>query len=172
MIDVAATVADGVALGVLASPEYVREIVRPRIRRAAEAAGRDPGTIEIPMGAVVAVDDDRARARDAVRAAIASFFHPMPHPYYEFLLREQGYSKVADAAKRLMPEGRAAEAMEMIDDDLVDRLALAGTPPEISTRLEDYRGLVDEVIYLNVGGRGAANALEAHRPLFAIRAPR
>ena len=71
-----------------------------------------------------------------------------------------------------MPEGRAAEAMEMIDDDLVDRLALAGTPPKISTRLEDYRGLVDEVIYLNVGGRGAANALEAHRPLFAIRAPR
>ena len=46
MIDVAATVADGVALGVLASPEYVREIIRPRIRRAAEAAGRDPGTIE------------------------------------------------------------------------------------------------------------------------------
>ena len=172
MIDVAATVADGVALGVLASPEYVRDIVRPRIRRTAEAAGRDPGTIEIPMGAVVAVDDDRARARDAVRAAIASFFHPMPHPYYEFLLREQGYSKVADAAKRLMPEGRVAAAMGMIDDDLVDRLALAGTPPEISTRLEAYRGLVDEVIYLNVGGKCAANALEAYRPLFAIGAPR
>lgn len=172
MLDVAATVADGVALGVLASPEYVRDVVRPRIRRTAEAAGRDPGAIEIPMGALVAVDDDRARARDAVRAAIAGFFHPMPHPYYEFLLREQGYSKVVDAAMRLVPAGRAAEAMETMDDELIDRLALAGSAAEISRRLEDYRGLVDEVIYLNVGGKGAANALEAHRPLFAIRAPR
>jgi 5,10-methylenetetrahydromethanopterin reductase len=172
MIDVAATVADGVALGVLASPEYVRDVVRPRIRRAAEAAGRDPAAIEVPMGALVAVDDDRGQARDRVRAAIASFFHPMPHPYYEFLLREQGYSKVADSAIRLVPEGRGREAMEMMDDELVDRLALAGSPAEISKRLEAYRGLVDEVIYLNVGGQDAASALEAHRPLFAIRAPR
>ena len=124
------------------------------------------------MGALVAVDDDRGQARDRVRAAIASFFHPMPHPYYEFLLREQGYSKVADSAMRLVPEGRGKEAMEMMDDELVDRLALAGSPAEISKRLEAYRGLVDEVIYLNVGGQDAANALEAHRPLFAIRAPR
>src|SRR5690606_21030448 len=78
MIDVAARVADGVALGVLSSPEYVREVVRPRIRAAAEAAGRDPDSIEVPMGAIVAVDDDRAQARDAVRAAIAGLFHPMP----------------------------------------------------------------------------------------------
>ena len=172
MIDVAASVADGVALGVLASPEYVRDVVRPRIHRAAEAAGRDPESIEVPMGAIVAVDADRARARNAVRAAIAGLFHPMPHPYYEFLLREQGWSPVADELARLVPAGRTEEAIATIDDALVDRLALTGSADEISRRLEDYRGLVDEVIYLNVGGSGASSALDAQRPLFASRAPR
>jgi alkanesulfonate monooxygenase SsuD/methylene tetrahydromethanopterin reductase-like flavin-dependent oxidoreductase (luciferase family) len=171
MIDVAGTVADGVALGVLASAEYVRDVVRPRIRAAAAAAGRDPGAIEVPMGAIVAVDEDRDRARSAVRRAIAGFFHPMPHPYYEFLLREQGYSNVVDAAIRLVPRGRIAEAMDSMDDELVDRLALAGSAADISRRLEDYRGLVDEVVYLNVGGADAPSAVDAHRPLFAIHAP-
>src|SRR5262249_50066391 len=83
MIRVAASVAHGVALGVIVSAPYVREVVRPAIRKAAAAAGRDPDALAIPMGAVVAVDDDRERARDLVRRTIASFFHPLPHPYYD-----------------------------------------------------------------------------------------
>lgn len=171
MIDVAAGVADGIALGVLLSPEYLRDVVRPRIARAAEAAGRDPAAIALPMGALAAVGDNLDDARNAVRAAIASLFHPMPHPYYEFLLREQGYSKVADAAKRLVPAGKTAEVIEMMEDDLIDRLALAGTADRISRRLADYEGLVDEVVYLNVGRSTASSALERYRPLLSIRPP-
>ena len=165
MVEVAGAVADGVALGVLLSPEYVRDVIRPRALGAAERAGRDGSKIEFPMGALVAVDSDRRRARDAVRRTIASFFHPLPHPYYEFLLREQGFGAVADLALKRVPEGRSEEVVAAMGDDLVDRLAFTGTAAECAKRLSAYRGIVDEAILLDVGGNleGALSIQEALR---------
>jgi hypothetical protein len=40
--------------------------------------------------------------------------------------------------------------MDAMDDELVDRLALAGTVQECAQRLRDYEDVVDEAIYLNV----------------------
>jgi alkanesulfonate monooxygenase SsuD/methylene tetrahydromethanopterin reductase-like flavin-dependent oxidoreductase (luciferase family) len=166
MVEVAGSVADGVALGVLLSPEYVRDVIRPSARAAAERAGRDGAGLEFPMAALIAVDANRDRARDAVRRAVASFFHPLPHPYYEYLLREQGYGKVVDLALRRAPEERADEVFAAMDDDLVDRLAFTGTPEEITRRLRDYRGIVDEAIWLNVG-EGNSGIFEVARILAA-----
>lgn len=168
MIQVAASAADGVALGVLVSAPYIREVVRPAIRKAAAAAGRDPAAIALPMGAVVAVDDDRQRARDLVRRTIAGFFHPLPHPYYDFLLREQGFSKVADACARNVPEGRVEAAIETMDDALVDRLAFAGDAVTCARRLGEYDGLVDEAIVLNVSA--GDDVRERYGRAFGIRA--
>jgi 5,10-methylenetetrahydromethanopterin reductase len=151
MVEVAGAVADGVALGVLLSPEYIQNVIRRRAAKAAERAGRDPAKLEFPMGALVAVDADRNRARDAVRRTIASFFHPLPHPYYDFLLREQGYGNVADLAKRHVPEGRVEPVVAAMSDELVDRLALTGTARDCAKRLRAYSGLVDEAVLLNVG---------------------
>jgi alkanesulfonate monooxygenase SsuD/methylene tetrahydromethanopterin reductase-like flavin-dependent oxidoreductase (luciferase family) len=164
MVEVAGSVADGVALGVLLSPEYVRDVIRARALAAAERAGRDGAKLEFPMAALVAVDSDRGRARQAVRRAIASFFHPLPHPYYEFLLREQGYGAVVDLALRRVPEGRTEEVIAAMSDDLVDRLALAGTVRECADRLCAYRGIVDEAILLNVG-EDVSGVLEVKRAL-------
>lgn len=169
MVKVAASVADGVAMGVLLSPEYIRDAIRPVAVAAAVAADRDPAGLQYPMGGLVAVDEDLERARTSIRAAICSFYDPIPHPYYDFLLREQGFSKAASACARLVPEGRIEAAMEQIDDAVVDRLAFAGSPAQCARRLAAYQGAIDEVIYLNVGGAGAASLCEAHRPVMAIR---
>jgi 5,10-methylenetetrahydromethanopterin reductase len=164
MVEVAGSVADGVALGVLLSPEYVRDVIRARALAAAERAGRDSAKLEFPMAALVAVDSDRGRARDAVRGAIASFFHPLPHPYYEFLLREQGYGAVVDLALRCVSERRPEAVIAAMSDDLVDRLAFAGTVRQCAERLSAYRGIVDEAILLNVG-EDVSGVLEVKRAL-------
>lgn len=169
MIKVAASVADGVALGVLMSPEYIRDKIRPSIREAAIAAGRDPSAVQVPMGGLVAVDEDLDRARATIKATICSFFHPLPHPYYDFLLREHGFSRAADACAKHGPKSEVEAAVDQIDDAVADRLAFVGTPAQCARRLEAYEGLVDEVVYLNVGGAGAADLREAHRPVMAIR---
>lgn len=169
MVKVAASVADGVAMGVLLSPEYVREVIKPVAVEAAVAADRDPAELQYPMGGLVAVDADLDRARATIKATICSFFDPIPHPYYEFLLREQGFSKAADACLKLVPEGRIQAAVDQIEDAVVDSLAFVGTPARCALRLAAYEGVIDEVIYLNAGGADAGNLCDAHRPVMAIK---
>ena len=94
MIELAASATDGVGLGLLISAEHLTDEIRPRARAAAAAAGRDPDAVRFPMAAMVNVHDDEEQARALTRRAIVGLFHPVPHPYYEFLLRAQGYGAV------------------------------------------------------------------------------
>lgn len=150
MIELAATASDGVGLGILISPEHIAGDIRPRAEAAAAAAGRDPAAVRFPMAAMVSVDDDAERARDLTRRAICGLFHPVPHPYYDFLLREQGYAQVANTASELAPQKRWREAMATIDDELIERLTITGTPEQCAARLDAYRGIADEVICLQL----------------------
>jgi hypothetical protein len=86
-----------------------------------------------------------------VRRTIAGFFHPLPHPYYDFLLREQGYGEVAELAKRHVPAGQTEPVIAAMSDEMIDRLALTGTAGQCAERLRAYRGLIDEAVLLNVG---------------------
>lgn len=145
-------VADGVALGTLLSPEYLAKSIRPDVLGAAEQAGRDPAEIGWIMAYFVSCDDDRAAARAAARRAIAGLYAPLPHPYYDFLLREQGFAAVADALAELVPAGHLHAAYEVITDDLLDTLTASGDPEECRNSLARFEGLVDELVMVNVRG--------------------
>ena len=171
MTELAAAASDGVGLGVLVGPEHLAGVVRPRAVAACEAAGRDPSQLRFPMAALTSIDDeDAARAR--ARRAIVGLFHPIPHPYYDYLLREQGYAAVADAASELAPQRRWAEAAATIDDELLDRLTFTGTPAQCAARVADYEGVADEIIFLPLGagerGPSRADTDEALARTFAL----
>ncbi|MEO5900210.1 MAG: LLM class flavin-dependent oxidoreductase [Ilumatobacteraceae bacterium] len=151
MTELAAATSDGVGLGILIGSEYVAEVVRPRALAACASSGRDPAGLRFPMAALTSIDDDEEAARARARRAIVGLFHPIPHPYYDFLLREQGYAHVADAATELGPQKRWAEAMATIDDELLDRLTFTGTPAQCAARFAAYDGLADEIICLSLG---------------------
>lgn len=149
---VAGRVADGIALGTMVSPEYLRDVIRPAVSEAAERAGRDRAEVRVLMAAFVSPDEDRERARLAARQAICGLFSPLPHPYYEFLMREQGFGDVADAAVEHVSAGRPERAIERMSDEFVDALTVAGTLEECRRSLARYHGLVDEVVYVNARG--------------------
>jgi 5,10-methylenetetrahydromethanopterin reductase len=152
MIEFAARESDGVGLGILIGADHLEGVIKPRARAAAADAGRDPDALRFPMAALVSVHEDADVARRRARRAICGLFHPIPHPYYDHLLRQQGYTHVADAATELAPQKRWDEAMAAIDDDLLDRLTISGTPAEGAARLRAYDDVADEVICLNLGG--------------------
>jgi len=152
MIELAGSMTDGVGVGILVSADHLASEIRPRARAAAEAVGADPDALRFPMAAMTNVDDDVDRARQRTRRSIAGLFHPVPHPYYDFLLREQGYAAVADACSELAPQQRWDEAMATIDDELIDRLTITGTARQCAARLLEYDGVADEIICLDRSG--------------------
>ena len=149
MMRVAAQVADGIAGGATLSAEFLRDVVKPQAAEAAEAVGRDPAAIAWTAVSFIAVDDGRKRARRAAREAICRLYAPLPHPYYEYTMREQGFGTAADALLKLMPAGDLEASVDAIPDECVDRLVVAGTPEDCRARLASYAGVLDEMLLLN-----------------------
>lgn len=81
MLKVAGEVADGVAVGIMSSVDFMRDIVHPNATLGASSVGRNPDTLIFPMAATVSINADRNLARDATRASICRLFHPIPHPH-------------------------------------------------------------------------------------------
>ena len=155
MTAVAGQVADGLALGALLSPTYIREQILPRFRGAAEAAGRNPAALGVYLAPFVSVHDDPDTARDAARAAICHLYAPLPHPYYDHVLREQGFAAAADACARHVPEGRLEHAMEAVTDEVVDAVTISGTAEHCRRALAEFEGIVDQALMVNVGYSGS-----------------
>jgi len=119
----AGEIADGVHCAVLSSPEHVR-----RVRQTA-GAGRPRFTVVAYV--IVAMSRDGHHARDAVRPLIAR--------YLGFL---HGQSILLDAGlgpDRTRPFrealGGGAPAAHLVDDALIDALAVAGTPEHCRRQL-------------------------------------
>ena len=104
----------------------------------------------------------------AAREAICHLYAPLPHPYYAFTMREQGYATTVDALLNLMPAGRLDAAVDAIPDEVVDRLVIAGTPTECRARLDDYVGVVDELLLLNAMPGSSGDAVASYAPLLAL----
>lgn len=149
MMKVAAEVADGIAAGATLSPAYLREVLRPAAAAHAANAGRDPAALAWRAVMFTAVSDDRDAARRAARAALCSLFAPLPHPYYEYTMQEQGHGAVVASLRERVPAGHLDHAIDSIPDTLVDSLVIAGTPAECRARIASYAGLLDEVLLVN-----------------------
>ena len=124
-LGLAGEIADGVLCSVLASPAHVR-----RVRAAASAGARFTIAAYVPL----LVDDDGARAREAMRPLLARYLGVL-----------HGQSILADAGvgpERTRPFRDALldgeDAGHAVDDALVDTFAIAGTAAECRRRLERF----------------------------------
>lgn len=170
MTAVAGRVADGLALGALLSADYIRSEMKPRFQRAAADAGRDPEQLGIYLAPFVSVHDDPEIAREAARLAICHLYSPLPHPYYDHVLREQGFAAAADACAEHVPAGRIERAAEAITDEVLDTVTICGTLDDCRAGLARFEGVVDQALMVNVGYGGASEAqlLSAFRALIAL----
>ena len=148
---VAGRVADGIALGALLSPEFIKGTVLPGIHKGAVAADRDPAKLGVKMAIFGSVSDDRDEAYDAARTTIVNLFVPKPHKHYEQTLEEQGYGTVLKEVLTRLGDDDHAGAVKAVPDEVVEQLTISGTPAECQARIAAYRGLVDEVLLVNVG---------------------
>ena len=172
MTAVAGRVADGLALGALLSADYIQDEMKPRFRKAAAAAGRDPDALGVYFAPFVSVGEDRDAARHAARMAVCHLYSPLPHPYYDHVLREQGFAVAADACARHVPEGRVEHAAEGITDEMLDTVAIAGSMAECRAGLDRFEGVVDQALMVNVGYGGASQdtLITAFRDLIRLGA--
>lgn len=134
-------VADG-WIPTLFSPDHL-ELFRPHLEAGARAAGRSLESLEIAPYVQVLVDDDRARARDAMRPWVALYVGGMgsrAKNFYNEVVQRYGFADEARAIQDLYLTGKKLEAIRKVPDALVDRITIGGPPSYVRERLAAWTG--------------------------------
>jgi 5,10-methylenetetrahydromethanopterin reductase len=162
MLEIAGELAEGVLL-TWPTPRTIARAVE-HVAIGARRAGRVATAVDVASLIPCAVADTAAAARDALRPAVglyAGFF-----PRYHRLLAEAGFADAVRAIKEAFDRGGREAAATKVPDELIDAVALAGTPQTCRERLEGYRraGLSLPVVSPRVSGpEGLRMAMAAIR---------
>ncbi|MEE8110981.1 MAG: LLM class flavin-dependent oxidoreductase [bacterium] len=134
LLRLAGKMADGVLLTNPTTPKYVREC-RAIIEEGAREAGRSLTDFTVAAFVTFSVGDEREKARDAVREMLATYVDHVGVKRADIL----GLTEAEVAGfKEAMQSGRAKAAAKLVKDDLIDRLAVAGTAEECADRFTAY----------------------------------
>jgi 5,10-methylenetetrahydromethanopterin reductase len=162
MLEIAGELADGVLLTWPTARTIARAVEHVAI--GARRAGRAATAVDVASLIPCAVATTAAAARDALRPAVglyAGFF-----PRYNRLLAEAGFGDAVRDIKEAFDRGGRDAAAAKVPDELIDAVALAGTPATCRERIEGYRraGLRLPIVSPRVsGGDGLAMAMAAIR---------
>jgi 5,10-methylenetetrahydromethanopterin reductase len=129
LTELAGAEAHELKLGGTANPDLVR-LVRERLDRAEDAAGRERGSVSLVAGAVTVVGDDSHEARAHARARVAMYIDVVA-PLDPTLELEP---ELIERIHTLLAEGDAKAAGRQIGDELLDRFAFSGTADEIAAQ--------------------------------------
>src|SRR3954451_12370062 len=163
MIEAAGRVGDGLVGHPLFTPRYVREVARPALAKGAEHAGRD---VAVPIAGYLtcSVNEDRDAARQAAAAVVA--FNSTVKTY-RVVHRLHGWEEHAERIREVWMSGDFANAVQAVPDEMLDTIALAGTPDEVRERFAERWDGVYEHTLLWPPAFGGMDAVRAVIDAFA-----
>jgi probable F420-dependent oxidoreductase len=157
MIEAAGAVADGLVGHPLFTPEYVSEVARPALARG--------GGVPIAGYITTSVSDDRDQARRD-GAAIIAFNSTVKT--YRAVHRVSGFEAEAEAVRDAWSRGDFAGMAAAVTDQMIDAIALAGTPDEVRARFEErWDGVYERPLLWPPAFRGA-DGVKAVVEAFAV----
>jgi probable F420-dependent oxidoreductase len=144
MNQMAAEVADGILVMPFNSDRHMRERTMPAIEAGLTAAGRTRGDVELTAEVIVGVgrNDQELEAARGVRFLLAFYGST---PSYKPVLDVEGWGDVQPELNALSKRGEWARMTELIDDEMVDTIAVYGTPDEVAREIVARYGNCDRI---------------------------
>jgi probable F420-dependent oxidoreductase len=134
MLRATGAVADGLVGHPLYSARYVEEVVRPSLAAGARRAGRDA---PVPINGMIicAVSDDAAAARRAAAVQIAAY---ATRRASDAMLEFNGWAKETAAIREAFAQKDYFAMTAAVSDEMLDELAVFGTPKEALERYQEH----------------------------------
>ena len=146
MTEAVGEVADGFFVHPFHTAESVRDLTLPALERGFAKSGRRREDFEISCQVILAVGEDEEsmlQARNGARAQI-SFYGSTPA--YRPVLESIGRGPLQTELNRLSKQGKWLEMAGLIDDDLLEQIAIVGRRDEIAEKLRKRcEGFADRV---------------------------
>jgi probable F420-dependent oxidoreductase len=135
MTEVAGEVADGFFVHPFHTEESIRQLTRPALERGLARAGRARADITVACQAIIAsgaTEEELVNAKNMARAQI-SFYGSTPA--YRPVLDCHGWGDLHVELNRLSKRGEWLAMAGLIDDSVLEAIAVVGAPGEIAAAL-------------------------------------
>jgi probable F420-dependent oxidoreductase len=144
MNELAAEVADGNLVMPFNTERHMRERTWPAINRGLHKSGRERGDIEVIAEVLVGVgrNDEELEAARGVRTVL-SFYGSTPA--YRAVLEVEGWEALQPELNALSKQGGWAEMANLVTDEMVDTLAVHGTPDAVAAEIMTRYGDCDRI---------------------------
>jgi F420-dependent oxidoreductase-like protein len=141
-VELTAEIADG-WLPIFFSPRFYDRVFRQSVEAGFARAGEGKGMeqFDIAPFVMVALGDDLEACYNQCKPMLALYIGGMgakDKNFYNELTRRFGYEAAAEEIQNLYLDGKRAEAVAAVPDELVDELALCGPKERIKDRLQQW----------------------------------
>ena len=161
MLRTTGEVANGLVGHPLYSRKYITEFIRPNVEIGAKRAGRNPKDVDITTLLITAVSHDREQAIRDAKNQIA-FYASVKS--YEGILNLHGWEEQKLTVWEHFKTFNLPKMAAAVTDDMVEQIAIAGTPEECREQLEKWKDVVDlPILYTPTAGIKAGRVRENHR---------
>lgn len=146
MTQVAAETADGVILHGFTTPQYLDAVTLPTVEAGLKAVGRsrEDFVLYCPLFLITGGNEEEmAAARERTRGQIA-FYASTPN--YRDVLESVGFEELQGELQALTREGKWDQLSSRLPDELLDHIAITGTPEELPRLIhERFGGRLDRI---------------------------
>jgi F420-dependent oxidoreductase-like protein len=139
----------------LFSPQHM-DLFRHDLEAGARIAGRSLDSLAIAPHVPVSLDDDRARAREALKPWVALYVGGMGSKrknFYNDLVSRYGFAEEAHELQELYLGGKQLEAIHRVPDALVDAISIAGPASYVSEQLAIWASAGVTTLLASVHGK-------------------
>jgi probable F420-dependent oxidoreductase len=140
MTEAAGEVADGMLLHPFHTERSLEQVMLPNLQKGLAASGRELSDFTLCAQVLVVSGKDEAEfesAREMTRNQIAFYGST---PAYRSVLEAEGRGELQPELRQLTKAGRWEEMASLIDDELLNRIAVIGTPSEVAESLHARYG--------------------------------
>ena len=144
MTEVAGEVADGLLAHPFTTERYLREVTVPALDRGLAAGGRVRADMEISFPGLVVTGADEAGFAAAAKAVKTQLAFYGSTPAYRPVLELHGWGDLQTDLNALSKRGSWDEMADLIDDEILNTLAVVGELDDIAPMVLDrFGGVVD-----------------------------
>ncbi len=143
MVRTAGEVADGLVGHPLYSRRYLAEAVAPAVADGLARGGRERSSFDLAGYVITSISDDAAQAREEARRQIGFYATTLT---YDAILDLHGWATEKQAIRAAWKKFDIAALSAAVSDEMLDQIAIAGTPDDCRKQFERYEGLLDHVL--------------------------
>jgi probable F420-dependent oxidoreductase len=140
MTEVVGEVADGFFVHPFHTPEFIQQTTLPALERGLAKAGRSRDEFEISCQMILVTGRDEEQLVAARNGAKAQLSFYGSTPAYRPVLEAHGVGELQDELNRLSKEGKWLEMAGLIDDDLLEKIAVVAPRNEVAARVRERCG--------------------------------